>query len=257
MQDPGSLSSGKNSRRIPPTNYLKVSKCIPLEGQYILDLALRPPPPSPGIVTDAEAKDRKDLTVHKNLTLHTTSGPITTEIWMNYDRSVKSKRVSVELCSDYGFVHAKLHDLNCVDGSTRGRPSLDIELRASYGDVSISLPSCFRGPITIRTTHERIALSRALENCTALISDVQGIRVYFVGERPPNGKWRRGHGDDKDDDSKERGGPLGVDELSIGGKHTGVRINWEGEEELPEMRPSGWQSFCSGTGRFFTTGRVW
>ncbi|KAH9962563.1 hypothetical protein BC827DRAFT_199261 [Russula dissimulans] len=241
--------------RVPPTNYLYVSKCIPIQGQYILDLSLRPPPPSPPVVVSGtEAKTLK------NLSLHTTSGPITAEIWMTYDRGVKSNRVSLELCSDNGVVHAKLHDLSCLDGSTRGRPSLDVELRANYGDISVSLPLCFRGPITIQTTHERIAFSRALEECTALVSDVRGSRVYFVGERPQTGKWRRGNVDsddeDSDDESKGPSPEEPIDELSIGGKHTGVRINWEGEEELPEMRAGGWQSFFNGTGRFFSTGRI-
>lgn len=76
--------------------------------------------------------------------------------------------------------------------------------------------------------------------------------MYFVGERPLRGKWSSG---DEDDEGGEiLGEPL--DELSVGGKHSGVRINWDGEEELPEMRPGRWQSFCSGAGRFITTGRM-
>jgi len=245
IDDPTSpLRNDKPERgRVPPTNHLHVSKSIPIQGQYILDLSLRPPPPStPDVIR---------LGVPKNLSLHKTSGPITAEIWMTYDCSVKSKRASVELCSDYGVVHAKLHDFSCLDGSTSDRPSLDVELRASYGDISVSLPLCFRGPITIHTTHERIAFSRALEECTAQVLDVRGTRVYFVGERPQTGKWRRGS------EGKGASPEEPVDELSIGGEHTSVRINWEGEEELPEMRPGGWQSFCSGTGRFFSTGRIW
>jgi hypothetical protein len=71
----------------------------PVEGQYILDLSLSPPPPSPGIASD---KDRK------NLTLHTTSGPITAEIWIKHDGSTKSKpkRASLDLSSGNGMVRA-------------------------------------------------------------------------------------------------------------------------------------------------------
>ena len=88
----------------------------------------------------------------------------------------------------------------------------------------------------------------------SLLSDVPGIRVYFVGDRPFSGKWGSGGGseDEKGGTPEER-----LDELSISGSRTSVRINWEGEDELPEMRPTGWQSFCGGTGRFFTTGRLW
>ena len=61
------------------------------------DLSLSPPPPSPGIASDAD---------RKNITLHTESGPITTEIWIRRDGSMKSKRVSLDLFSDNGLVRA-------------------------------------------------------------------------------------------------------------------------------------------------------
>lgn len=67
-------------------------------GQYVLDLSLPPPPPSAlGIVSSTD---------RKNLSLYTTSGPITVEIWIVHNGKGKSKRVSLDLCSDDGFVHA-------------------------------------------------------------------------------------------------------------------------------------------------------
>ena len=126
-----------------------------------------------------------------------------------------------------------------------------MELRAYYGDISLSLPRCFRGPITIRTGDERVAFSPALEERTALISDVPGVRVYFIGDRPRTGKW--GSGDDSD--NVENLEDL-LDELTVDGKYTSVRINLDGEEELPTMKPGGWQVFCGGAERFFTSGRV-
>ena len=68
-----------------------------VEGQFILDLSLSPPPPSPGIALDADSK---------NLTLHRESGPITAEIWIRHDGSMKSKRVSLDLFSGNGLVRA-------------------------------------------------------------------------------------------------------------------------------------------------------
>ncbi len=89
----------------------------------------------------------------------------------------------------------------------------------------------------------------------ALLSDVPGIRVYFVGDRPISGKW--GISGSKDSDDEVEAPEERLDKLSIDGSRTSVRINWEGEKELPEMRPTGWQSLYSGTGRLFTTGRLW
>jgi len=216
-------------------------------GHYVLNLSL-PPPPS------LSAHDTHSDADPKNLSLHTTSGPINTEIWIIHDGSGQSKRVSLDLRSDNGLVHAKVHDPSSPDGNSRARPSLDIELHANYGDISVSLPRCFRGPITIRTGDERVAFSPALEECTALLSDVRGVQVYFVGDRPFKGKWGI-HNENRDDG---RGYSLDepLDELSAGGRYTSVRINWDGEEELPSMWPGHWQTFCSGAERFFTTGRV-
>ena len=127
-------------------------------------------------------------------------------------------------------------------------------MRAYYGDISVSLPRCFRGPITIRTGDDRIAFSPALEEHMSLLSDIPGFLVYFVGERPFKGKWGSGGNGDGDEEGESSEEPL--DELSVGGKFSSVRLNWDGEKELPEMRPSGWQTFCGGAERFFTSGRV-
>jgi hypothetical protein len=98
----------------------------------------------------------------------------------------------------------------------------------------------------------------------APLSDVQGVRVYFVGDRPRSGKWRGDGGDDDDDDkeSDEEDTSVGkfpeepLDELSVGGWHTSVRIRCHGEPELPQMQQNGWENFCMSTVRFFTSGRV-
>ncbi|KAH9066823.1 hypothetical protein EDB87DRAFT_1782634 [Lactarius vividus] len=226
-----------------PTNHLLVSKKgVAIEGKYFIDLSITPPPQS---VSDVVAGA-------KNLSLYTTSGSVTADIWVTGNNKVK--QVSVKLCSDNGRVRAKIHDVFADNGSEH-RPSFDIDLQAKYGDISLSLPRCFRGPITIRSSHERINFSPALEERTAPISDVQGVRVYFIGDRPRSGQWRS-------DDDKE--GELGagaapeepLDELSVGGWHTSVRINWDGEPELPQMNQNGWENFCMGSARFFTSGRV-
>jgi len=47
-----------------------------------------------------------------------------------------------------------------------------------------------------------------------------------------------------------------LDELTIDGRFLSVRINWDGEDEVPIMKPNDWQVFCGGAERFFTTGRV-
>ena len=68
-----------------------------MNGHFILDLSLSPPPPSPGIASDTD---------RKNLTLHTTSGPISADIWIRPHGRTKSKRVSLDLSSGNGPVRA-------------------------------------------------------------------------------------------------------------------------------------------------------
>ena len=143
----------------------------------------------------------------------------------------------------------KQHDPFSPDKSSRA--FLDMELRANYGDIYVSLPRCFRGPVTIRTGDDRIAFSPALEERTALISDVPGVRVYFVGNRPRGGKWGSGDNNDSGENIEDF-----LDEVTVDGRYTSVRINCDGEDEVPVIMPSGWQVFCGGAERFFTTGRV-
>ncbi|KAI9511394.1 hypothetical protein F5148DRAFT_344328 [Russula earlei] len=224
---------------VPSTNYVLVSRRdSAVEGAYALDLSL----PAPPLHRNISDEDRK------NLALHTTGGPITAEVWIiahghthNVNGRAKSSstRVTMRLCSDNGFVDATLHDPSSPDGDEDrlARPSLDVDVCASHGDVSLSIPRCFRGPITIPTTHDRIALSPALERCTALISDVRGVRVYFVGERPRLGDWGRGcEGEGEGEEDGEVTGniqeePEPVDSLFVGGEHTKVRISRIGEEQ--------------------------
>ena len=122
-------------------------------------------------------------------------------------------------------------------------------LRANYGDVFLSLPRCFRGPMTIRTGDDRISLFPALDEYASLISDVPGLHAYFVGTQPHSGKWGNGSLGSNNGESVEEL----LDELTIDGKFTSVRINWDGKDEVPIMRLSGWQAFCGGAGRLFTT----
>ena len=86
-------------RILAPTNYVYVLKHgSAVEGQYVLDLSLPPPPPPvPRAVTDKDPE---------NLSVYTTSGPITAEIWLIHDGSAMSKRVSLDSCTDNGFLQA-------------------------------------------------------------------------------------------------------------------------------------------------------
>jgi len=238
LEDVGTASH-KGGCDLAASNYVRVSReNNEIRGQYLLDLALVRPPLAENEYTE-------------NLALHTKSGAVTADIWITHDGSDRSRRASLVLRSDNGSVFAKVHD-PYSNGEKRPRPSLTIALRASHGSISFSIPRCFRGPITIWSTHGRIAFSPDLERSTALLLDVNGGRVYFVGKRPLTGKWRSG----EENDAKGREeDPL--DELSVGGIHTSVRFNWVDEPEVvPETKPNRWEDVRFGAKRFLTTGRL-
>ncbi|KAH9074771.1 hypothetical protein EDB83DRAFT_2353216 [Lactarius deliciosus] len=205
-----------------PTNYLLVYKDgVAIKGQYFIDLSILPLPPSvSGVAAGA-----------KNLSLYTTSGAVTADVWVTGNN--KDRRVSMKLCSGKGHVHAKIHDILSDDGSEH-RPSFDIDLWATEGDISLSLPRCFRGPITIHSSHGRIAFSPALEKRTAPVSDIRDVHVYFVGDRTRSGPW----GGDTDKEGKQASPDQLLDVLFVHEGHTSVRINWDGEPELPQMADS-------------------
>jgi hypothetical protein len=109
--------------------------------------------------------------------------------------------------------------------------------------------------MTIHSSHERIKFSPLLDERTAPLSDVHGVRVYFVGDRPCSGRWS---GDEEEEEGAGGSPEEPLDELSVsGGWHTSVRINWDGEPELPQMNQNGWENFLMGSTRFFTSGRVY
>lgn len=66
------------------------------------------------------------------------------------------------------------HEPSSKDRNSQARPTLDMELSAFYGDVSLTLPraSTFRGPITIRTGDNRIAFSPAFAERVVMLSEV-------------------------------------------------------------------------------------
>ena len=149
----------------------------------------------------------------ENLLLHSRAGSVTADIWLTGNN--KSRRVSMILCCDDGNIQAKIVRLHCPEflvkirvnknaqhdafssNKSGSRPSLDIKTWATYGGVYLSLPRCFRGLIAIKPSRDGIALSPALEERTALLTDVDAARVYFVGDRPSAWmSWR-------DDDNKE------------------------------------------------------
>jgi hypothetical protein len=166
-----------------------------------------------------------------NLFLHTKKGPVNAGVWVTGKNRLR--RVSMKLFTDNGIVRADVVRMRCPEfllknkvnkhvqhnafssGRRKPRPSFDIEVKADYGGVYLSLPHCFRGLITIKCSHEFIHLSPAFNKRTALLSENDNVCVYLVGDRPRS--WTGG----------ENGTGAGrypegsFDELSVGGTNVG------------------------------------
>jgi len=263
IQGPTSSLAEVNRRGIVPTNYLRVFRLnTAVEQQYALDLSL---PPQNSADSRSPAEDY-------NLSLHTTSGSIATEVWIVHDESGYSKRACLEFCSYSGSIDVQVvrsprtpyaflclrneqHDPSYPDGNSHARPSVNIETFSWHTDVSVSLPRCFRGTITILTSHERIAFSPDLAECTVPLMDIPKGRVYLVGGPGCKGKRQddiEGYSDKGRFSSWCSEEPR--DSLIVDGVTSSLRINWVGEEELPEMKPPEknlWDTVWGGLQRVF------
>jgi hypothetical protein len=158
------------------------------------------------------------------------------------------------------------------DGRNGACPNLDIEICANSGDVSVSLPRCFRGEITIRASSDRVMFSPALGACTAQLLDIPEERVFFVrNELCEDGRWSNGNSNSNGDSKGQGRSPEEPqDALLIHGEYRNVRLNWIGEEDLPETRlPSrlgiivpnlkmgaGWKTFWNDVGRLVLPNKV-
>jgi hypothetical protein len=71
----------------------------------------------------------------------------------------------------------------------------------------------------------------------ALLSDVQGVRVYFVGDRPRS--WMSWHANEDNKDGEEAATGSGrdseepLDKLFVSGWNSALQISWDGEPRLP------------------------
>jgi len=207
-----------------------------IEGQYALDLSM--PPLLRSAVDGVLISDHEH-----NLLFQTLKGHINAEVWIIHDESGRSKRASLTFLNQSGSVRAKVHS---PDGQSGVRPNLDIEICANSGDVSVSLPRCFRGEITIRANSERVAFSPALGACTAPLLDIPEERVFFVRDELCEDASRKRR-NDSGNSNESSGGNKGQgrsqeevhDALLVHGEYRSVRINWIDEEDLPEMRLPG------------------
>ncbi|TFY79969.1 hypothetical protein EWM64_g4049 [Hericium alpestre] len=102
--------------------------------------------------------------------------------------------------------------------------------------AQLTLPRSFRGKLILHTVYGRIALSKGLEKVTAVLWEVDGTRVCFVGDRPA--KWKNTLTNDGDElyDGGQIGEGEDVDEAWVGTRDGAVSVRFEGEPEPDKVQ---------------------
>ena len=100
------------------------------------------------------------------------------------------------------------------------RPFLDIDVKAQYGSVAITIPRSFRGQLKLHSDNGSVRLSSVLAPRAATLSVLNGTHTYFVGERPSSGKWNTGESEDGEE----------VDGLIGSTKNESVKVSYDDED---------------------------
>ena len=100
------------------------------------------------------------------------------------------------------------------------RPFLDIDVKAQYGSVAITIPRSFRGQLKLHSDNGSVRLSSALAPRAATLSVLNGTHTYFVGERPSSGKWNTGESEDGEE----------VDGVIGSTKNGSVKVSYDDED---------------------------
>jgi len=213
---------------LPPTNYLHVrEKNGGVKKKVLLDLSI-PPPQTSALPTGTQGPEMS------NLILDSHNGAVSGDIWVLRSDAGdgvlrksygKRDRVRLEFLSHNGAIKALVH----VHASmAEPRPFLQIEARGHNGSVTISIPRCFRGQLTLHTDNGRVLLSSALAPRAAMLSGLDGTHTYFVGERPSDDKWRTGTSGEGEE----------VDEVIGWSKNGSVKVSYD-DEDVAGVRTPG------------------
>ncbi|KAI0310718.1 hypothetical protein OF83DRAFT_1154134 [Amylostereum chailletii] len=171
IQPHGPPSDCVETPNIPAVNFLLVrERDRPIQGRYLLDLSVPPPPLS------ARSSDYKHLGPH-NLRFETRDGKISPEIWLVAGEQATQARVS--LVSRDGAINAVFH----TPPPSTPRAPVRIVLENRDGTTTLALPRSFHGLLRLQTRHSRIVLSPELSALAATLSISKGTHAYFVGAR--------------------------------------------------------------------------
>ncbi|KAJ7691033.1 hypothetical protein B0H17DRAFT_1063923 [Mycena rosella] len=154
---------------VRPTNFLSLSRgSRSITGTYAIDARIRIPQ---ALLPPLEPHETEGT--RRNLSLHTTNGPINVDVFVYGDLNSK---VSMLLESSSAPITARLHTPDPV------RPPIRLIAHSSNGPITIHLPPSFCGPVTIRSRSPAVRVSERLAAEVTTFSEEEYARRCFVGD---------------------------------------------------------------------------
>lgn len=195
---------------IPRSNYVWIKRAnSAIKGTYLIDPNLVIPEAllaTRQAEADAEGATPVDgqESARKNLLLESAHSSVNADIWIvngptsedapsqGSDGATNTQRTDVKRAPASGSgerVQKVLLEVKSINASVRVKVNTDFdklpfELIASsrHGSVGVSIPQAFVGPVTIRTIHGSVGMSKSLEKRMTTFSDSDHIRKCFVGD---------------------------------------------------------------------------
>ncbi|KAJ7579174.1 hypothetical protein C8J56DRAFT_965009 [Mycena floridula] len=118
-----------------------------------------------------ESDESPDLPRYRNLHIETQHGPISADITL----VPRPQRANLWLRSNHGSVEVLLRR------STTVAPPFYLNAFSSHGRVVIYLPRTFCGHIVAKSSHGSTKCSEAVKSARTSVSNIDGVKKYFVG----------------------------------------------------------------------------
>ncbi|KAF8879698.1 hypothetical protein BD779DRAFT_1676239 [Infundibulicybe gibba] len=149
----------------PATNYVFLQrKNGSVKGTWSIDPRLRPPPALLSPLPEGQPESAR-----RNVYLHASNGSVSSEIFISPapNDNDSRPRVSIEMISKNGSVTSKLH-------APPTRSPLFVTAYTSNGNITLSLPRSFRGPVTCTTPNGSTRLSPAIRAALRIATEDDG-----------------------------------------------------------------------------------
>ncbi|CAK5282525.1 unnamed protein product [Mycena citricolor] len=169
---PRTPSASTPPAHIRPTNFLTLSRSHQsISGSFVIDpriklSAAHLPPLGPG-----ETEETR-----RNASFHSSTGSVKIDLFIVGDDTIE-RPVLLFCDSDYGSVHVKL----VPDAA---RPRIHLNARSANRSLQVDFPRSFNGPLTVATQYGSFKLSAPLTSELTTVSEINGVRKYFVGDIP-------------------------------------------------------------------------